>query len=116
MAKTRAKGVLAQPPAAVARHLQALGSNLRTARLRRNLTIQAVADKLGVHRTLVADVERGRPTSSMAVMAGMLWTFNLLPTLGELAAPERDLEGIVMARAEERERARESSGGLSNDF
>ena len=43
------------PPYAVEQTLRRLGSNLRTARLRRNLTIEEVAQKIGTGPRPVSD-------------------------------------------------------------
>jgi len=46
------------PPYAVEGAIKRLGQNLRTARLRRNLTIQEVADRIGTGMRAVADAEK----------------------------------------------------------
>jgi transcriptional regulator with XRE-family HTH domain len=108
--------VLTAPPLAVEQTLSAMGHNLRTARLRRNMTIQQMADKLGVHRTVVANMERGRPTTSIVVYVSMLWALNLSHHLEPVASPLLDTEGMALARSTERNRASEKRGGLDNDF
>lgn len=103
------------PPYAVEASLHQLGNNLRTCRLRRNITIQEVADKIGVSRYLVADAERGRPSTGIAVYTALLWTYGLLDQLGALADPTTDEEGVALARIRERKTAR-TSEALDNDF
>ena len=51
------------PPAAVEEALQRMGRNIRTARLRRNLPQDELAQRIGVSRFVVADIERGKPTT-----------------------------------------------------
>ena len=58
------------PPYAVEQTLQRLGANLRTARLRRNLTLAEIAEKIGTGVRAVADAERGKPSTGIAVYAG----------------------------------------------
>lgn len=107
--------LLTMPPYAVERSLKRLGADLKTARLRRNLTLADVAQKVGTSIRTIADAEKGKPSTSMAVYAAILWTVDLLVQLDEVARPERDDEGQQLALARERSRAR-SKTGLSNDF
>jgi DNA-binding XRE family transcriptional regulator len=51
--------LLAAPPYAVEQALKRLGANLRTARLRRNLTINDMAEKIGTGERAVVDAEKG---------------------------------------------------------
>jgi transcriptional regulator with XRE-family HTH domain len=102
-------------PYPVERMLERLGADLRTARLRRNLTIADLAGKIGTGKRAVADAERGKPTTGIAVYAAMLWALDLLNQMDDVAAPERDDEGQTLALARERGRARPKTE-LSNDF
>lgn len=103
------------PPYAVETAIKTLGQNLRTARLRRNLTIEDVAAKIGTGPRAVADAEKGKPTTAMAVYVALLWTYDLLSPWEALADPAGDSEG--MALSERRERASGTSGkGLDDDF
>ena len=56
----RKNKLLETPPYAVEQALKHLGANLRTARLRRNLTIQDVAEKIGTGPRAVGDAEKGK--------------------------------------------------------
>jgi transcriptional regulator with XRE-family HTH domain len=103
------------PPYAVENAIKQLGQNLRTARLRRNLTIAEVAEKIGTGPRPIADAEKGKPTTAMAVYVALLWTYDLLESWNALADPAGDSEGL--ARSERRERARRSSSkDLDDDF
>ncbi len=103
------------PPFAVESVIKTLGANLRTARLRRNLTMTEVADKLGVGRHVISDAENGKPGTAIAVYVGMLWTMNLLDHLERVADPAADEVGLARSIADGRERAGRG-GGLDNDF
>lgn len=103
------------PPHAILLAVSRLGDDLRTARLRRNLTIEEVAAKIGSGRRAVADAEHGKATTSMAVYAALLWTYDLLDGLDRLADPAADQEGVILARSQGRSRSRRSQG-LDNDF
>lgn len=98
--------LLTAPPYAVEQTLKGLGENLRTARLRRNITLEELAEKIGTGRRAVADAEKGKPSTSIAVYAGMLWALDLLQQMDDVAAPEKDEEGQNLALARERGRAR----------
>ncbi len=103
------------PPYAVELALKRLGADLRTARLRRNLTIDDVAQKIGTGPRAVADAEKGKPSTGIAVYAAMLWTLDLLMQLDDVAAPARDAQGQALGLARERTRARPRMG-VDNDF
>lgn len=95
--------------------LKHLGANLRTARLARNLSIEAAAVKIGVGYRAVATAETGKPGTAIGVYAGLMWAYGLLPQLEELADPARD--EVVQRAARARERAYPTrKGALDNDF
>ncbi len=103
------------PPHAIEMALSRLGGDLRTARLRRNLTLDDVAAKIGAGRRAVADAEHGKATTAIAVYAGLLWAYDLLGGVERLADPSNDEEGLTLARSRERSRARRTDE-LDNDF
>ncbi len=106
-------------PYAVEQTLKRLGANLRTARLRRNLTLKDMGEKIGTGTRAVADAEKGKPSTGIAVYVAMLWALDLLDQIADAAAPENDDEGQALALARERVRARPTSAakaGLDNDF
>lgn len=107
--------LLAAPPYAVEQALTTLGRNLRTARLRRNLTIEDLAEKIGVGRRVIADAERGKPSTGVAVYVALLWALGLLDQLADVADPSKDEEGQTLALAQERSQARRKRM-LNNDF
>lgn len=101
-------------PYAVEQALKLLGANLRTARLRRNMTIHEVAARIGSGPRAVSDAERGQPGTAAAVYIALLWVYNLLSQMEPVADPASDQEGLVGER--QRQRGRASKGRLSNDF
>lgn len=103
------------PPAAVAEEIKRLGRNIRTARLRRELRIQDVADRIGASRYTVSDLERGKPGTSIAAYAGALWALGLLEQMSDVADPDRDEEGKVLESARSPKEARRRKK-LDNDF
>lgn len=103
------------PPYAVEQALQRLGANLRTARLRRNLTIKDIAEKIGTGRRAVMDAEKGKGSASAAVYIALLWACDLLDQMNDLADPAFDEEGLSLSLAKDPARAR-TKKGLDNDF
>ncbi len=103
------------PPFPVERALASLGENLRTARVRRNLTIENAAEKIGTGSRAVRDAEKGKASTGIVVYAALLWLYDLLQPLEELAEPSRDKEGVSLEAGRGRKRARKG-GGLDNDF
>lgn len=102
-------------PHAVEQGVVQLGNNLRAARLRRNMSIEEVADRIGVSRFAVADAEHGKPSTGIAVYAALLWTYRLLDQMTGIASASQDSDGI--SRIATRARAGTiRSAGLSNDF
>ncbi|MFQ5982197.1 MAG: helix-turn-helix transcriptional regulator [Woeseiaceae bacterium] len=103
------------PPYPVEQTLRRLGANLRTARLRRNLTIEDAAEKIGTGRRAVIEAEKGKPSSSAAVYIALLWAYDLLDQMSEVAEPALDKEGLALSLPRERARAKENEG-LDSDF
>lgn len=103
------------PPFPVEQALKRLGSDLRTARLRRNLTIATVAEKIGTGPRAVMDAEKGKGSTGVVVYTALLWGYGLLGQLADVADPARDREGQTLARGDERSRAR-TAGDLDSDF
>ncbi|MEN8174673.1 MAG: helix-turn-helix transcriptional regulator [Pseudomonadota bacterium] len=111
-----AKNVLnTVPPYPVEQAIKRLGANLRTARLRRNLTINEVAEKIGTGPRAVMDAEKGKPSTGMVVYTALLWTYDLLGPMSVLADPAKDEEGLSLELSEGRVRARMKEE-LDSDF
>lgn len=107
--------LLTSPPYQVDQALKRLGANLRTARLRRKLSLEDVAQKIGIRRQTVSDAEKGNPSTSAAVYMALLWTYDLIGQMEDVAHPLKDVEGQALAASREPERARQSQD-IDNDF
>lgn len=107
--------LLLDPPYPVEQALKRLGNNLRTARIRRNHTIEEVAQKIGTGRRAVMDAEKGKASTGIGVYTALLWVYDLLQPLEDLANPAKDENGLIFAAAKEKTRVRKS-GSLDNDF
>lgn len=110
------KNTLTQaPPYPVEQAIKRLGANLRTARLRRNLTIEDVAEKIGTGPRAISDAEQGKITTGIAVYTALLWAYDLIRPMADLADPASDETGLAMASRRERART-DKSGELDSDF
>lgn len=107
--------IASSPPAGVEEALERLGRNVRTARLRRKLSQTELAQRMGVSRFVVADIERGKPTTGVAAYLGALWALGLLVHMRAVADPDRDEEGKTLERARGPRKAGRSRS-LSDDF
>jgi transcriptional regulator with XRE-family HTH domain len=107
--------LLEAPPFAVEDALSKLGQRLRTARLRRNLSVADVGKKIGAGSRAVSDAEKGKPSTGIAIYVALLWAFDMLGDLDAVANPALDVEGLTLASRRERGRARQPRG-LGNEF
>ena len=107
--------LLNSPPYPVDQAAKTLGANLRVARLRRNLSILQVAQKIGTGPRVVTDAEKGKASTGVAVYIALLWVYDVLSPFSALADPANDDEGLARLRAAGRQRARRSDE-LDNDF
>jgi transcriptional regulator with XRE-family HTH domain len=115
---TKKSTLVTAPPFPVEQAIRTLGANLRTARLRRKLSLGAVADKIGVGRKIVADAERGKLSTGINVYVALLWIYGLLDQFEEVAEPTRDREGQALALLRDPTRGGTPGPrpGLDNDF
>jgi ribosome-binding protein aMBF1 (putative translation factor) len=109
------KHLLKSPPFAVEEAIKRLGANIRTARLRRNLSAAEVAAKIGANRRVVADAESGKLSTAIAVYVALLWALDLLRHLDGVADPSKDSEGLALAMTRERSRAKQRVS-VDDDF
>ncbi|MCE9551859.1 MAG: helix-turn-helix domain-containing protein [Planctomycetes bacterium] len=103
------------PPYRVERALKNLGKNLRTARLRRNLKVAEVAEKIGTGPRPISDAERGKPSTSAVVYVALLWAYDLLEPLEAVANPDSDKQGLKLTNTRQRARGHDKHG-LDDDF
>lgn len=103
------------PPYEVESTIKTLGRNLKTARIRRNITIAEAAERIGTGVRVVRDAESGKATTSVAVYFALMWLYGLMPSSYELAAPDSDIEGKRLIGLREPKRAY-SGKIIDNDF
>lgn len=112
----RISKIAESPPYAVEQALARLGRNIRTARLRRRLSREELAEKIGISRYLMADIEKGKPTTAIAAYLGALWALGLLDGMEAVADPDADLEGKTLEAARSPTTAPKRRKGLDDDF
>ncbi len=112
----RVSPIAGSPPHAVEQALTTLGRNIRTARLRRRLSHKQLAEKVGMSRYLMADIEAGKPTTAVAAYIGTLWALGLLDGVEALAHPDQDLEGKALEAARRPTTAPKRGRALDDDF
>jgi transcriptional regulator with XRE-family HTH domain len=112
---TKRNTVHIAPPFALEQSLKKLGARLRTARLRRSLTLAEAGAKIGTGIRAVRDAENGRATASIGTYWALLWAYDLLGPAEDLADPVKDIEGSAL----ETRRVRGGGGArkaLDSDF
>lgn len=88
------------------RMLGVLGEDLRLARLRRRLSAQQVADRAGISRSTLQNLEKGSPSVSVGNVLQVLVVLGLEKSFAELAADDRLGRKLEDARlTETRQRA-----------
>jgi len=116
---SRKNKLLEAPPYAVEQNLKKLGADLRTARVRRKLTIAEVANKIGTGIRAVSDAEKGKASTGLVIYLALLWAYDLLEHMKMVADPVHDIEGQRLSLSQERTRVRNNStlnGEIDNDF
>ncbi len=86
--------------------LQQMGEQIKTSRLRRRLSAELVAQRAGVSRATVWNVEKGNPSVAIGIYAAVLHALNnmdqdllLVAKDDELGHKLRDLELTTKKRA-----------------
>ena len=87
--------------------IREIGRRLRKQRLRRNLTQQKLADRAGVSRTTISDMERGEPFQVLTLIQA-LRALKALETV-DAFLPDPGISPLQLARMKGRERQRASS-------
>ncbi len=65
--------------------LKTLGDNIHLARLRRHLSTTMLAERAGMTRMTLRDIERGAPTVSLGAYANVLFSLGLERDLALIA-------------------------------
>lgn len=101
------------PLPSVERLLQALGANIRLARLRRKLSASLVAERAGMSRPTLRAIERGEPGVTLGAVANVLHSLGLEKDLGLVGRDDELGRKLQDAELETRSRAPRSQPGRS---
>lgn len=89
-------------PFEVSEALSQLGLLVSQARLARGDTLQQAADRIGVHRSTVAKVERGDVAVGVGVVFSVLNCYGMAERLFELSRPDAETTLLAMRRLPKR--------------
>jgi DNA-binding XRE family transcriptional regulator len=109
----KSNNLLKAMPVRMEAALMNFGKNLKTARSRRGLSARAVADKIGLDQRSVLDAEKGKPTTSIATYIALLWVYDMLNDIKNVADPLNDINGMRLEAARKRKPVKPE---LDNDF
>lgn len=96
--------------------LKEIGSNIRTARLRRNIKIKDLANRIHVDERTISRMENGDPSISLKNLIAVLYVFGLEDSLSEIASPLKDQEGIALDKLNSKKRAVSVKQEIRDDF
>ena len=90
--------------------LRTMGEQIKLARLRRNISVELVAERAGISRATVYNVERGSPSVAVGIYAAVLHALNnmdkdflLVAKDDELGRKLQDLQLKTRKRAPRKE-------------
>ena len=83
-------------PPPVRRSLGRFGADLAVARRKRRLGVATMAERLGVAKSTYLRLEKGDPSVSLGACAMALFVLGFGDALGELVAPARDEQGLLL--------------------
>ena len=103
-----------QLPREVLKHSKVLGERVKTARVRRRMTGDALAKASGIGRRTLYRIEQGEPGIALGSYLTVLWTLGLLDTARDIANPDADDHGKILEAAARPRRVR--APAPDNDF
>jgi len=83
-------------PLKLRRSLAKLGSDIATARRKRNLTVLMMAERIGSAKSTYLKVEKGDPSVSMGVYAMVLFVLGFGDAVGDIVDPRGDDVGLLL--------------------
>ena len=102
-------------PSEILSQLKRIGSGIKTARMRRRMTQEELAERVGTSWHTIRKIEEGSPVTRIGFYLNALWVLALFEDVRLLADPERDREGIILEAAGRGTRARRRRT-LNRDF
>lgn len=92
-----------------------IGEGVRVARLRRRMTQEELASRVGTTFHTIRKIEQGAPGTSIGAYLRALWVLGLFEDVRLLADPSRDREGLIREASERNQIARPTRS-MSRDF
>jgi len=83
-------------PNQVRRSLVKLGTDLSLARRKRTLTVNMMAERLGVSRATYTRMEKGEPSVALGAYAQALFVLGFGTILGDLIDQRKDDQGLLL--------------------
>lgn len=102
-------------PLEVRQAIVKLGENLRTARVRRQMSKDELAVTAQISRKTLYALEKGVPGVSTGTLVSVLWALGLLDTAAAVADPDTDEHGRILEAARRPKRVG-SPPSNDNDF
>ena len=96
-------------PAETTDRLKQLGFRIRTARIRRGLSVAALALKAGISRNTLTALEHGKPGVAISVVTTVLWALGLERTLDGVANLDADIHGKTLEASRRPKRVRKAT-------
>ncbi len=91
-------------PPVVEEHLRQLGQHIHIARKLRNITMEDMAQRVGVSRETLRRLENGHHGVSLGIFAQVLWVLNLEENLENIASLAVDVRGQTLAAKQTKKR------------
>jgi len=102
-------------PGPVLDQLVRIGEGIRVARMRRRMTQEDLASRVGTTFHTIRRIEQGAPGTAIGFYLTTLWVLGIFEDVPLLADPARDREGLIREDAE-RNRIARPKGTLSREF
>ena len=80
------------------RALKALGANVKTARVKRRISIEGFAERVGVSKSTIIRLEKGDDGISIGTLAMACLVLGELEMIGKFLDPGTDDTGLLMER------------------
>jgi transcriptional regulator with XRE-family HTH domain len=96
--------------------MKMIGSNIRTARINRNMTIKELANRVHVDEKTISRLESGQPSTNLKNLISILIVFGLEDGLYTIANPQDDEVGKALASKRQRVRVRNINMRIDDDF
>ena len=90
----------------VSRSLQKLGSDIKSARLRRRLPMALVAERAGISTKTLASIEKGETGVSLGNVAAVIYAMGIGTPFSEILDQKNDAFGIMLDEERLPKRAR----------